>query len=1146
MPLITTTMPSLTGGVSQQPSSQRLMNQCEAQENAMPLLIGGLIKRPPTEHVAEVKSGTNSIDHSNSFSHIVTRDAEEEFMVLMDGSGAVSVVDTKGVNKTVYQDLGDSTYLQSSTPKTSFKAISIADVTFLVNTDVEVAMDSTKSPYSRGATAAKHEALIWIKTAGYGTEFKVYSGASVVASFTGTSTAANPQPGSNDVAKNLVDDSSPPAGSSASEFNTGTYNATNKGSVVHVERGDGAAFEMTVEDSLGDSAHSLIKSNEDGIMVTTNFNELPGIAIKDMIVKVEGDPDKEVDDYYVKFVPNDGSTTSLANGIWEETVAPNVEFKYDYNTLPHILIRQSDGTFLVKRTNGATPPATADANAASAEMDFKSRPASWNGTTMAVDSGLGASRHARSMSITLKSTDGTERIYAFTNFNRDGNACTTGDLDTEDRLGSASTGDKCLVRCMLTPELQAEQFAYAVNSANGHNGKIIATAVGSKVTLTQLVGGEEGNTEIIYGDMVSPRAEFGDYYWSDPASNAQYSFPEWSFYGGGSPDFVTVTHATNPSPPNLFGFPPVDVPVYNNDASRYFIGGYWEAAEEGYNTPGNPYRVRASHQGILDSQTIDDSATISAYYLYNPELGNEVVKTVREFGRGQWTTTIGNGALDVLEDTPYNFTGGVTGDEDDGDGSPDYVPAGSDYSSFKWADRAAGDDETNPLPSFVSKKINDISFFKNRLVVLAGENAIMSEVGGYFNFFRVTVTSLLDSAVIDVGVGGTEVNELFQATPFSDRLILFSTRTQFALQGEAVLSPATASISQVTNFDVDTSVDPFTVGPSLFFAFNRGTFSGIREFYRTGDSAIQFDAMEASAQVPRYIKGPITKISASSHEDVVVMLGSEKDTLYIYKYFKTESGSLQSAWGKFILNNTSIVDMRFVGQSLFLVVVRDNKTYIEEMKIQTGLRDEGKDFTTLLDRRTVVTTSATDPGFTLTLPTDYLIAEGDDMQVVDDSGELMTIESYTAGTNTITLKEELSPNTNYYVGVPYTMRYEISKPVLKRPKQGGGIEVVAVGRHQLRYMTVVYDDTSTFKVRVTPEIGNSDGEAVEYEFSGRFLSAGGFLGSRPTDTGDFRFPVFAESNSVKIEIINDTPLPSNLQAITFEASYSARSRPSGL
>ena len=1139
MPLITTTMPSLIGGVSQQPSSQRLQNQCEAQENAIPLLVGGLIKRPPTEHVAEIKSGNQSINLTDAFSHIVTRDTEEEFMVFLDGSGLVSVVDTKGVNKTVYQDLGDSTYLQSSTPQQSFKAISIADVTFLVNTDVEVAMDTSKSAYSRGATAAKHEALIWIKTAGYGTKFNVYSGgSSSVASFTGTSDSSKIQPGSNDVAKGLATGTAP-TDSSASGFGGG-WTASYKSSVVHVEKNPHGAFEMTMEDSLGDSAHSLIKSNEDGIMVATNFAELPGIGMKDMIVKIEGDPDKDVDDYYVKFVPNDGSTSTLVKGVWEETVAPNVEFKYDYNTLPHILIRQSDGTFLIKRTNGATPAANADANAATAVMDFKSRPASWNSSTM-TQTHQGGKHHAKSMSITLKSTDGTERIYAFTNFNRAGGACTTGDIDTEDSLGSYSTGNKCLVRCMLTPELQAEQFAYAVNSLYGHNGKIIAAVEGSKVTLTQRDGGENGNTEITYKDMSGP-LDLNYYFGSRNSTTSGM----WTFYGDNVSGEGKDWGYASVSGGNPFDLPSIKVAIHNNDARQYFIGGYWEGPP-GYNN--TSYRVRTNYQGVLDSQTIDESSSLSDYYLHNNELGaGDLFHTVKEFGRGQWVashtgTTVPD--LDVLKNTPTGFTGGITGDEDDGDGEPDYVPAGADYTKFKWADRAAGDDETNPIPSFISKKITDISFFKNRLVVLAGENAVMSEVGAYFNFFRNTVTSLLDTAVIDVGVGGTEVNELFQATPFSDRLILFSTRTQFALQGETILSPATASISQVTNFDVDTTVDPFTVGPSLFFAFNRGSFSGLREFYRTGDSEIQFDAMEASAQVPRYMKGPIRKISASSHEDIVVMLGSQEDEMYVYKYFKSSEGSLQSAWCKFIFTNATLVDMRFVGQSLYLVVVRDNKTYLEEMKIQTGLRDEGKDYVTHLDRRTVVKAGLT-PGKTLTLPVDYLIAAGDDMQVVDDDGEIMTIDSYTEGTNTITLKEDMDSYKDYYVGIPYTMRYEISKPVLKRPIAGGGYEIVAVGRHQIRYMTVVFDDTACFTVRVTPEVGSSDGTPVEYEFGGRFLSAGGVLGIRPTETGDFRFPVFAESDSVKIEVLNDTPLPSNLQAITFEGSYSSRSTSSNL
>ena len=44
---------------------------------------------------------------------------------------------------------------------------------------------------------------------------------------------------------------------------------------------------------------------------------------------------------------------------------------------------------------------------------------------------------------------------------------------------------------------------------------------------------------------------------------------------------------------------------------------------------------------------------------------------------------------------------------------------------FTYADRAVGDDTTNPIPSFVGKRINKVLFFRNRLAFLAGENVIM-------------------------------------------------------------------------------------------------------------------------------------------------------------------------------------------------------------------------------------------------------------------------------------------------------------------------------------------------------------------------------------------------------------------------------------
>ena len=67
------------------------------------------------------------------------------------------------------------------------------------------------------------------------------------------------------------------------------------------------------------------------------------------------------------------------------------------------------------------------------------------------------------------------------------------------------------------------------------------------------------------------------------------------------------------------------------------------------------------------------------------------------------------------------------------------------FEQATWAYRLVGDDDTNPAASFVGKKIKDVFFFKNRLGFVADENVIFSEASEYFNFWRTTVTQLLDS-----------------------------------------------------------------------------------------------------------------------------------------------------------------------------------------------------------------------------------------------------------------------------------------------------------------------------------------------------------------------------------------------------------------
>ena len=104
------------------------------------------------------------------------------------------------------------------------------------------------------------------------------------------------------------------------------------------------------------------------------------------------------------------------------------------------------------------------------------------------------------------------------------------------------------------------------------------------------------------------------------------------------------------------------------------------------------------------------------------------------------------------------------------------------FKKLEWTERKVGDEDSNPLPSFVDYAISDIFFYRNRLGLLSGENVILSESGEYFNFWMTTATDILDIDPIDVATTTTRINFLNYAIPFDGELYCFSDKSQFVLR----------------------------------------------------------------------------------------------------------------------------------------------------------------------------------------------------------------------------------------------------------------------------------------------------------------------------------------------------------------------------
>jgi hypothetical protein len=465
------------------------------------------------------------------------------------------------------------------------------------------------------------------------------------------------------------------------------------------------------------------------------------------------------------------------------------------------------------------------------------------------------------------------------------------------------------------------------------------------------------------------------------------------------------------------------------------------------------------------------------------------------------------------------------------------------FEQIPWDERKVGDADNIPPPSFVGKQLNDLFFHRNRLGLVADENVVFSRSGEFFCFWRSSATQLLDTDTIDVAVSHSKVSIIRHAIPFNETLLLFSDQTQFMLGASDMLTPFTISINQTTEFQASLLAKPVGAGRNVYFAMNKGTYSGIREYYVDGETKTN-DASDITAHVPKYIPGGVTKLAASSNEDVLVALTpKEPNALYVYKYYWQELEKLQSAWSKWTLPpGSKILYVDFIESDLWMLVERNGQVVFEVISLEAGRFDEGIPFMFLLDQRAeagqcVVTYDAPSDTTRITLP--YTVDTPSQFQIIgQDEGPYRRgqIIPATWASNAFVVNGKV---TKFIIGRSYEFRYTFSKLVIKEEALGGGQMTVGAGRMQLRRMIITYNDTGYFRAEVTP----MQRDTFRSIFSGRVLGSGhNILGQPSLEQGRHRFAISGRNEDTKIEIINDTPLPCALLSAEWEATFIIRSR----
>jgi len=438
------------------------------------------------------------------------------------------------------------------------------------------------------------------------------------------------------------------------------------------------------------------------------------------------------------------------------------------------------------------------------------------------------------------------------------------------------------------------------------------------------------------------------------------------------------------------------------------------------------------------------------------------------------------------------------------------------FKPAEWKDREAGDDDTNPFPSFVDYKINDLFFHKNRLGFLSDENVIMSESGSYFNFFNNTVITFVDSAPIDVAVSNNQVSILKHAVPFSEQLLLFSDLTQFKLTSTDILAPDTVSIDVTTQFEASLRAKPVGAGKYIYFPTKRGSVSGMREYFVETDTDTN-DAADITAHVPSYIKGEVTKLSASSNEDSLLLLTDEDKTkIYVYRYYWNNTEKLQSSWSEWTMGG-EVLNVDFNKSEIFIIIKRGTDICLEKVNLSTdtAIADMEADHPVLLDRRVKMQT-----GGVTTMPyTDS------NLIYVSQKGESLTLAQANL---------RITAGEIIYAGISYKFLYRFSEQVIKQDNAP-----VTIGRLQIKNWNLVYNDSGFFKTNVTPDKRATSTKV----FTGRNLgSQNNVIGTVSIDSGTFSFPVLAKSTDITIELESESFLPCVFQSAEWEGFYVLRSR----
>lgn len=245
----------------------------------------------------------------------------------------------------------------------------------------------------------------------------------------------------------------------------------------------------------------------------------------------------------------------------------------------------------------------------------------------------------------------------------------------------------------------------------------------------------------------------------------------------------------------------------------------------------------------------------------------------------------------------------------------------------------SGDLLSNPAPEFFNQPVTALAVFQDRLLVCRKDGYVaMSQIGDYFNFFRQSAVTVVDTDPVAFYITGAVGDTIKNTLTYNSSLLLIGDQRQYALPASQPITPSRNGAAPFTSVVGMNLTPPRLVGDSVFFArFNNGF--GSAHSLRPGRVVESPYEVEITDQVNTLIDSRPIDIAVSTTPNVVFLRTRER--LFVMDYEHTEGGERYSLHEWTFPEAGTLVSMSAHNGTLFLVFARSAGLYVEKLLLQT-------------------------------------------------------------------------------------------------------------------------------------------------------------------------------------------------------------------